>query len=70
MQLIHNPGLDHLCATHFLTLFWVSTHTLGITGLDKLSNRCVKPRRQVFLNFSAEQARNQGGEEISPQFRK
>ena len=24
IQLIHNPGLDHLCATHFLTLLYPS----------------------------------------------
>jgi len=35
------------------TLLWVLIHTLEITGIDQLSNRCVKLRRQVFINFSA-----------------
>jgi len=61
MQLVHSPGLDRLCAIHFLpfsTLLWVSTHTLENTALDQLINRCVKLRRQVFLNCSASRGNN------------
>jgi len=45
MQLIiHNPELNRLCATHFFTRLWISTHTLGMgtTGIDQPTNRCVK----------------------------
>ena len=41
---IHNSGLDRVGMTFFwpfATLVWVSTHTLGTTGLDKLNNGCV-----------------------------
>jgi len=31
------------------TLLWVLIHTLETTGLDQLTNRCVKLRRQVGL---------------------
>ena len=33
----------------FAAVISVSTHTLGATGLDQLTNRCVKLRRQVLL---------------------
>jgi len=48
---IYSSGLDRLCATHFLTLLWILIHTLGTTGLDQLTNRCIKLRRQVGLHL-------------------
>ena len=44
---IYNSCLDRLCATHFMTFLWVLIHTLEITRLDQLTNRCVKLWRQV-----------------------
>ena len=55
---MHNSGLDRLGATHFLsfaTIVWVLTHTLGTTGLDKLTNCCVNCGDTYFL--SLEQSR-------------
>jgi len=54
---IQNSALDSLGTAHFwpfVTLVWGLTDTSGTTGLDQLTQRCVKLRRQVFLNFTAE----------------
>ena len=51
---IANTGLDRLSVTlfwPFATLVWVSTHTLGTTGLDKLNNRCVNCGENYFLTL-------------------
>jgi len=52
---INNSGVECLGAIHFSTFghpCWLSTHTLGTTGLDQLTNRCDNLRREVFFNFS------------------
>jgi len=54
---IHNSGLDRPVTAHFwpfVNLVCVSTDTSGTPEQDQLTHRCVKLRRQVFLNFTAE----------------
>jgi len=53
---IDNSGLERFGVIHFwpfATFIWASTHTLGTTGLDQLTNCGVKLRRPLFLNDNA-----------------
>ena len=49
---IHSSSLTRLCATHFWpfsTFVWVSSNTLGTTGLDQLTSHCCSDK--VFLTL-------------------
>jgi len=54
---IQNFGLDRLGTVLFLTVRCPCLgfdRYSGTTGIDQLTHRCVKLRRLVFLNFTAE----------------